>query len=92
MKTANNQVQDRNEIIDKLNQRCEILQNFYDEGGEQIQAEKDKRKKDSEAAEAKFKEFQEDMVTQKNELLRKIKDLQELIASLDDTTKNEEVD
>lgn len=34
MKTANNQVQDRNEQIDKLTQRMTVLENFYDENQE----------------------------------------------------------
>ena len=38
MKTANNQVQDRNEMIDKLNNRVEVLQNFYEESSETIEA------------------------------------------------------
>lgn len=46
MKTANGQLSDRNEQIDKLNQRLVVLENYYDEN-QQIIAEERKKNEDA---------------------------------------------
>ena len=45
MKTANNQVQDRNEQIDKLTQKMSVLENFYEESEEKEQKVKQDHEK-----------------------------------------------
>ena len=58
MKTANNQVQDRNETIDKLTSRVGVLQNFYDEAQERI----DEAKARNDKAMIEFKQAQNEAI------------------------------
>ena len=58
MKTANNQVQDRNETIDKLTSRVGVLQNFYDEAQERI----DEAKAKNDKAMIEFKQAQNEAI------------------------------
>jgi chromosome segregation ATPase len=72
MKTANNQVQDRNETIDKLTSRVGVLQNFYDEAQERI----DEAKAKNDKAMIEFKQAQNEAIELlKSENDEKIKEL-----------------